>query len=169
MVLFAGFVSVVVHDHRPSRLERVRAVRADREEHLKEQLVGDRIPIAVAGAPVLAAQLAEFARPVCQDCRESTVSDARVACPLGPVESTAGEPTSLELVLGRGIQSEGRVGQDRLLAATPNQLRPGDERTVNRALQLLPPERQLRAILARQEIAARIVVAARVRDAGLEV
>src|SRR4051794_36940706 len=76
--------------------ERVGAVRPDREQELEQELVGIDA-LGVARMPVLAAHLAELARPVCQQERPALVTQGGILGAVGPVVAAAGEPAAREL------------------------------------------------------------------------
>src|SRR5204862_6660342 len=121
----------------PLYLKRVRAVRADREQELEQELVGGH-PFGVLSAAILAADLTELAGPVGQERRPAGVPERRIDTPLRPVIAAAGEPPPGELVFATRIHAEcGRVG-NRLLAIAPEQLGSADDAVVNR-----PPERPI--------------------------
>ena len=61
---------------------------ADGEEELEEQLVGGRA-LGVPDPPVLAADLAELARPVGHERRSAGVLEERIDRPLRPVVAPA--------------------------------------------------------------------------------
>src|SRR3954449_2888858 len=79
-------------------LERMRAVRANRELHLKQQLIRG-LRERIVRAPILSAQLREFARPVGHDKRPAIVDERRVGGATRPVIACAGEPPAPDLVI----------------------------------------------------------------------
>src|SRR4051812_24554372 len=133
-----------------SVLERVGAVRADRELELEEQLVGRRA-VAVCRAPVLTSQLAELARPVRHEQRLAGVGHGRVVGPIRAIETDAREPAPRELIIPGHVVAEGSLRSGRLFAITPDNLAARDERAVDRTLQRLPPQRGVDAEEPRRE------------------
>src|SRR5947207_7552509 len=111
-------------------LERMRPVRADRELELEQQFVC-RWSIAVRRPPILAAHLAELARPVGQQDRLSGIEDRRVLGPVRAIEADPGEPPASELVITGDVEAAGRLPATGLIAPAPDDLAAADERPVN--------------------------------------
>src|SRR4029077_10294211 len=85
--------------------ERVCAMRANREEELKQGLVGSH-PFRVVGVPVLATNLAELARPVGQDQRRPLDNEARAVRAIRVVVSDAAKPASSKLIVTADVHPE---------------------------------------------------------------
>src|SRR5262245_42798349 len=82
------------------------AVGADGELELEEELVG-LDALAVARVAVLAADLAELARPVREESGDTFVDQGRILGALRMVEAQPREPALSELVLQRPVDAEG--------------------------------------------------------------
>src|SRR5215204_6345741 len=116
------------------RLENMRAMRANRKQELKEDLVG-LDPLGVIDTAILPAHLTELTRPECQQRRRSLIFQTGVDRALAPVVSRPGEPAPGELIVTGHVHPERGVDAGLLLAAAPEQLGPAEEPTVERPLQ----------------------------------
>src|SRR5438105_2072894 len=125
-------------------LERMRAVRAHYEQELEEQFI--RIPaLAVVAEAVLAANLAELARPVGQDSRKAGISQPCISGAAAAVKAATHGPTAVHTIVDGGIQAEGvlclkAIGGGELIARAPDQLVPEENRVVDGAVQGFPAE-----------------------------
>src|SRR5215211_5542921 len=99
----------------------MRAVRADRELQLEQELVGSR-SVRVVRPPVLAAQLAELARPERDQGRIRLVAEIGLVQPIRSIEPAAREPSACELVITRDIEARTVDAPRRSLAPAPHQL-----------------------------------------------
>src|SRR6185436_13708722 len=110
----------------------MRAVRADGEQQLEQEFV-----VRFAGAElrvaVLAAHLAELARPERQQQRAALVLRHVLVGAAGHVEASAREPAARELVLARDVRAEALVGAALFLRAAPHELTAREQPTVDRA------------------------------------
>src|SRR5919204_4250902 len=111
----------------------MRAMRADGELELEQEFVRSR-PQRVVGAPVLPADLAELARPVCEEQRAAPIEQRRVGRAVAAVVPRAHEPAPRELIVGRGVRARAALQAVLLIAAAPYPFGPADERVVDRAL-----------------------------------
>src|SRR2546423_12933975 len=117
----------------------MRSVSADRKLELEQELIrrgSDR----VVGAPILAAHLAELARPVCENRRAARIAQQRVVGAIGSVEADARKPSPRELVIRRDVEARGVLQPVQLLATAPDDFGARDERVVDRTLQRTPSE-----------------------------
>src|SRR5262245_6795591 len=157
---------------------------AHRKNKLKQDFVGGQ-PLAVAIAAELKANLAELARPVGQLRGASGVTEepgaervARVSlrtrrkarAALRPVEASADEPATSELIVAGDVEAEWLDDRDRILCngARPDQLRARHKRAIDRPLQRLPPQRGVEAIELIPSVAER-ATSTRERSAKIEV
>src|SRR5204862_5928364 len=97
----------------------MRPMRADRTLDLEEEFVG-RIGSRVVGAPVLAADLTELARPVRQDERPSAIDEQGIVSVFRSVVARPGEPSPRELIVARDEESGGIAAAGRLIATAPD-------------------------------------------------
>ena len=87
-------------------LERMRAVRAQYEQELEEKLI--RIAaFGVTGEAVLAANLAELARPVGQDSRKAGIGQPGISGATTAVKAATHGPAAIHPIINGGIQTEG--------------------------------------------------------------
>src|ERR1700693_2019755 len=118
---------------------------------------------------ILSSNLAELARPVCQDRRTAFICEVGLARPIRPIIASAQEPPAVKLVLSRGVHTEGTLLKRRLLALAPYEFAASDERVVNSAPQRLPPPRGIHTVQARDEVCPQFVVASRIGEPEVEV
>src|SRR5262249_30328183 len=83
-------------------LKRMRAVRADDELELKQELVCYKAT-SVVRSPILPAHLIEFARPVRQDEGLTRIVRQRIGQLIGFVKPQPREPAAPELVVARQV------------------------------------------------------------------
>src|SRR4051812_2488002 len=122
----------------------MRAVRADREIELEQQLVGDDA-FRVVGASHLTADLAELTRPVREKQGPAVVVQRAIRHAPGMVEARARIPAPRELILAKAVVAE-RVrasAQGQILTA-PDELRAKVQTLVDRALQRPVPVRRIK-------------------------
>src|SRR4051812_2230728 len=115
------------------------AVRADGKLELEQQLVGRR-PVRVIDVTVLAAHLAELARPVRQQRGCSAVEQIGIVRALRTVEPASREPAARELVIARDVVTHAALPTVELLAVAPDHFAPTNELVIDRARQWTPPE-----------------------------
>src|SRR5205823_5663115 len=96
-------------------------VRPNAELELEKQLIRVAQP-GIAAVAVLGANLAEFARPVCQDKRLLFVVRRRAEQPVGLIDANAGEPPPSQLVFSGSVITEHLAQTERLLPVVPHQL-----------------------------------------------
>src|SRR5260370_14668105 len=89
---------------------------------------------------ILSPNLAEFARPVRQDCGTALIRQVGVARPIRPIIASPQKPPPVKLVLSRRVHTEGALLQRRLLALAPDELAASHERVVDGAPQRLPAD-----------------------------
>src|SRR5438046_8453638 len=84
----------------------MRAVRTDCELQLQQKLIDRAADIAITGAAKLAANLTELRGPESERGRNAAISEVlEVDRPVGGVESDAGEPAVVELVIARQVEA----------------------------------------------------------------
>src|ERR1700720_2334979 len=91
---------------------------------------------------ILSSNLAELARPVCQDRRTAFICKVGLARPIRPVIASAHKPSPVKLVLSRRVHTEGTLLKRRLLAPAPYEFAASDKRVVDSAPQRLPAHRR---------------------------
>jgi hypothetical protein len=91
------------------RLERVRAVRPDRELQLKQELIGGR-SVGVIRPAVLTAQLAELAGPEREQRGKRLVAEIVFVESIRLIDAAAGEPAPRELVVAGDRSPTRRYG-----------------------------------------------------------
>ena len=84
-------------------------MRPENEDELEQQLVGVS-PFGVMPEAVLAAELAELARPVSQDAGKTRIDQAGVGGAGAAVETSPGSPTPIQPVIERRVHAEGMLG-----------------------------------------------------------
>src|SRR5919201_2978751 len=154
----------------------MRAVRADGKLELEQEFVC-RWRERVARAPVLAAHLAELARPVRENQRAAGIEQRCVGRSIATIVARADEPAPRELVVAGYVHAGAALQAIVLIAAAPHPFGPPDERVIDRSLQRTPAERRVDAVEpgdARPEIRRRAVeqqpiMTARVRRAEIDV
>src|SRR5437667_9330409 len=115
------------------------SVRPDRELELEQKLVG-LWSVGIHGSPVLAADLAELARPVRQHERLPRVEESGVVGPVRSIVSKSGEPAPRELIVSRHVVAHAALKPFWLVPATPDDFGSPDERPVDRTLQGSPAQ-----------------------------
>src|SRR6266567_6713307 len=146
-----------------SLLERMRSVGAQRKHHLQQQLISIDIT-RIARKAVLATYLAEFARPVGEHCGCSRVGEVGELAATGAIEASTHKPAATQLIISRCVETESALFGRKLLPLTPYKLTSPNKGMVNGAPQRLPAQSSIDAIQLSQEIAAHIIVAARVGE-----
>src|SRR5690349_18328478 len=112
----------------------MRTVRADRELELEQELIGGR-PLAVRRPTILAANLAELARPIGQHHRLPGIEQRGAVGAVGAVVADPGEPASRELIVARHVGADAALKSVELIAAAPDDLATRDERVIDCAPQ----------------------------------
>src|SRR6187397_2317015 len=125
--------------------ERMRTVCTDGKLELEEKLVR-RIPGGVLRPAVLAAHLAELARPIRQHERSPRVVKRLIVGVSRPVVAGTGVPAARELVVTGHEEAERILLRAGLLATAPDQLRAADEGSIDGSLQRPPPQRGVHAV-----------------------
>src|ERR1051326_2410965 len=120
----------------------MRAVGANRKLELHQEFMRGW-PVGVFRPAILCANLAEFARPVRQNCRLSGVVQRRVGGAIRPVVAGAGEPSPRELIIRRSVVAFAFLPAIELIALAPDELASSDERVIDRALQWPPAQRRI--------------------------
>src|SRR5262245_15161770 len=116
----------------------MRAVRTDRKLELHQELVGGR-PVAVRGATVLAAELAEFTWLERQQERLAAIEQRRLVGVIGLIEAAAHPPTARKLIVGGNVEAVGFLKSVGLIAMAADVFGPRHELVINRARQRPPP------------------------------
>src|SRR5579883_3125951 len=144
--------------------ERVSSMSPQRKDELEQELVGNR-PFSVGRTAELAANLAEFARPIRKQNRPAGVLNERpqragraggirlgirkcqLAKPaLGAVKPAAQKPAASELIIAGNVIAKGSKGGARLGHPRPDQLAAPHKRTVNGPPQRLPAKRGVQSV-----------------------
>src|SRR6187455_2635544 len=128
----------------------MRPVGTDGILELEEKLVR-WIPGGVLRPPVLAAHLAELARPVRQNERSPRVVKRLIVRVSRPVVAGTGVPAARELVVTGHEIAERILLCAGLLATAPDQLRAADEGLIDGSLQWPPPHGGVQAVKLSRE------------------
>src|SRR5262245_50050234 len=144
----------------------MRAVRADGEKELDEELVRARRAVAETGLAVLAPDEGELARPVSQKERTALIADRGGKRAVGEIEARPGGPSPSELVLQKTVAAESRAAVD-LIPTRPGDLAPREEMGVDRASQGTVAERGVGAPQAGRR--PRVVVSVSERASEIEI
>src|SRR5260370_20225479 len=111
-------------------LGRMRSMGAQRKHHLQQQFV--RIDVTcIARKAVLAAYLAELARPVSQDCGRSGVGQVGKLRAAGTIKASTHKPAAAQLVIARCIEAECALFGRKLLALAPDKFTSTYEGMIN--------------------------------------
>src|SRR5207253_7796713 len=97
----------------------MRAVGADRELELEQQLVC-RGTVRIIDMAILAAHLAEFARPVGQDRRPATIEQRRIRRTIRTIVASAQPPAPRELVVAGDVVAHAPLASVELLPIAPD-------------------------------------------------
>src|SRR4030095_7516623 len=117
--------------HSTDNSERVRDMRTDGEIELEQELVG-RNAFRVVRVAVLAANLAELARPERHVRRHAVIEDAFVEEPPGSIVAAAQIPAPCELVVAAHVQAVGLpLGRARRVVPAPHCLPAAGEATID--------------------------------------
>src|SRR5947209_14341917 len=140
--------------------------------------------LRVTRKPILATELRELAGPVRQHKRTALICQSRVKRPVRLVHTTADKPAPGKLIIARCVKTEGALkasphksrtgncgaGRDvRLVLLPPDELTTRDKRMIDCALQRLPAECRVYTVKMRDEIAAKQIMATRIRCAHIHV
>src|SRR6266850_2247927 len=126
-----GLVVCCIEGLQKNPLERMRAVRTHHKEKLKQEFVGVRIigcdRIGEMPEAVLAADLAELARPIGEDSGKAGIRQICIRCMTAAVKAAADSPAAVGAVFGVGIEAEGMLGLENsggrnLVARAPEKL-----------------------------------------------
>src|SRR5581483_7667326 len=97
-----------------------------------QQLVSG-LSFSILGVFILAANLAELTRPVCQHQGAAFISEVRQTAAVRAVKASAQKPTSSKLIIRGCIESEGALFGPKLMALAPYELAARDKGMVNGA------------------------------------
>jgi hypothetical protein len=125
-------------------------MRTQYEQELEEQFI--RIAaLAVTAEAILAANLAELARPVGQDRRKAVIGQPCISGVITAVKAATHGPTAVYTIINGGIQTKSvlclkAIAGGELIAHAPNQLIPEENGIVDGAAQGFPAERGVRTV-----------------------
>src|SRR5215468_6448509 len=152
----------------------MRAMRSEGKLYLHKHFMGIKV-FRISRKSVLAANLCEFAGPVGQNQRATFVRQSSIGGAVGIVVPAAKEPATGKLIIGGTIKpkspleprSRWRRAREayhaRLVLLPPDEFATRDKGTINGALQRFPPVCGVYSVKICNEVAAKLVVTARIR------
>ena len=118
---------------------------------------------------ILAADLTELARPVCEEQRRSFVDQRGIVCAFRPVITGTGKPATSELVVAADVHAKRRRIGFGLLAAAPEQFRAPEEPPVNGARERPVAQRRVDGNNPRRKVGTEIIPTPRNGGSNIEV